>query len=818
VTVQPNYAEVLLPLKLTQAYTYKIPDELKGQVDVGISVLVSFGRNKFYTGIITKLASEFEETGLMKYIEEIVSPKPIIGPKQLELWTWMAEYYMCTIGEVMETALPGYFKLSSERFYRLTEHQEIEGFSLEEETEMLLDAIRSAGQISMQDLKSIFTHRKATYYLQVLIDKGLVEPVEIVSDKYKPKYEKYIDIASEYKENNESINHLFQSLIGKSPKQYQVLIDFYSIYKQEGSVKKSILSEKSDSHAVAISSLKTKGIFLEYSKQIDRFSMTKNSSNKKVHLSEKQEDVYKEMTNIFKEKNSCLLRGITGSGKTEIYIQWIQEALERNETVLYILPEIALTQQIVTRLSIYFGTDFLVYHSLVSANKKYELWNKVLRNEAKLIVGTRSSVFLPFTKLDRIIIDEEHDGSLKQMDANPKFHARDSLIHYARLFDAKILLGSATPSVDSYFNVLEGKYGYLELLERYGLAQIPKIEIVNLKDPEVILGMKGDYSAKLFQSLELVKGRGEQSILFQNRRGYSPYIQCNTCGDIPKCINCDVSLTYHSFQNILICHYCAKKYPMAKLCGNCKSPELKTKGLGTQKVEEEIQLFLPDLKLGRLDTDVAKSALKIDSILEEFKSKRLDVLIGTQMVSKGLDFENLTLLGVIQADVFFSIIDYKSDEKAYQVLSQVCGRVGRGKKPGLVIIQTMQPEHKVLRYVVDQDWNAYISDELASRKEFIYPPYCRMIKIDIRHLKLELVEIYAQKIADKIKEQIPSHVMGPVTPMITRIRNQYIKEIIIKLPRNKELRASKNLIKSIVDSELITMPNKNFSIEIIVDI
>ncbi|MFY7861046.1 MAG: DEAD/DEAH box helicase [Chitinophagales bacterium] len=389
-TVQPNYAEVLLPLKLTQAYTYKIPDELKGQVGLGISVLVSFGRNKFYTGIITDLKSEFEETGLMKFIEEIVSPEPIIGPKQLELWKWMAEYYMCSIGEVMETALPGYFKLSSERFYRLSEHhQDIEGISLEEEPEMLLDAIRSAGQISMLDLKSIFSHRKATYYLQVLIDKGLVEPVEIVSDKYKPKYEKYIDIATEYKDNNENINKLFQSLIGKSPKQYQVLIDFYSIYKQEGSVKKSILSERSDAHSAAISSLKTKGIFIEYSKQIDRFAMTKNTSDKKVHLSVKQQDVYNEMTKIFAEKNICLLRGITGSGKTEIYIQWIQEALARNETVLYILPEIALTQQIVTRLSIYFGNDFLVYHSLVSANKKYELWNKVLRNEAKLIVGTR---------------------------------------------------------------------------------------------------------------------------------------------------------------------------------------------------------------------------------------------------------------------------------------------------------------------------------------------------------------------------------------------------------------------------------------------
>lgn len=813
-----KYVDILLPLKISRAYTYKVPDELISQCEIGRRVLVSFGKNKFYTGIITKIHSSYEETNSIKSIEEVLDQYPIVSEIQLEFWNWLAEYYMCTIGEVMDTALPNYFKLSSERFYKINEHTIYDESDLEEEVAMLAEAIRSMGQISLHELKAQFTHRKATYLLQILIDKGIVEPVEVIQDKYTAKYEKYIELCAEYKGNQDKINHLFQTLEKKSPKQWKLLLTYFSIVSTKKSVKRNELLNAAETNSTALKTLIEKGIFVEVQIQIDRYTLDDNKKIRQVLLTDLQSKAYSELTNNFKEKKINLLRGITGSGKTEVYIQWIKEGLENGETVLYILPEIALTQQIVSRLNAYFGNQFLVYHSLISANKKYELWNRVASGQVKFIIGTRSSIFLPFQKLDRIIIDEEHDHSLKQLDAHPKFHARDSIIHYSQRFNSKILLGSATPSIESYFNVLEGKYGYVELLERFGNAKLPEVKIINLKEDEIERGMKSSYSEPLLSAIQTRKDRGEQSILFQNRRGYAPYIQCNTCGHIPKCIQCDVSLTFHSFQHILICHYCNKKYPMPKNCMECKSPHIKTKGLGTQKVEEEIHLFLPDLAITRLDTDVARSSNKIDQLLEDFKNKKYDLLIGTQMVSKGLDFENLTLVGVVQADIFFSFIDYKSDEKAFQVLSQVCGRVGRGEKLGLVIIQTYQPEHRVLQFVLSQNWKEFIRQELEHRKEFIYPPYCRMLKIDIRHIKQELVDIYATKIAQKIKERISSQLLGPTTPPISRIRNQYIKEILIKLPRNKELQSNKNLIKEIIDTELITMPNKNFSIDIVVDI
>lgn len=815
---QRLYADVLLPLKITRAYTYIVPSDLKDQVALGKRVLVSFGKNKFYTGIITKLHSSYDETSSIKSIEEVLDIHPIVSEIQLEFWKWLSEYYMCSIGEVMDTALPNYFKLSSERFYRIHEHSSFNEDELEEDIAMLADAIRSMGQISLHELKAQFSHKKATFMLQVLIDKGIVEPVEIIQDRYVAKFEKYIELGSEYKEDKDKVNQLFTSLESKSPKQWKILIEYFSINSKRGEVKKSELLELSGSSSAILKSLLDKGILVEQSRQIDRYFLEDTKSNRQVLLSDIQTIAYNKLIENFNTYPINLLRGITGSGKTEIYIKWIQEGLKNGETVLYILPEIALTQQIVSRLSAYFGNQFLVYHSLISANKKYELWNRVASGNVKFIIGTRSSIFLPFQKLDRIIIDEEHDNSLKQLDAHPKFHARDSIIHYSQRFKSKILLGSATPSIESYFNVQDGKYGYVELLERFGNAKLPEVKVLNLKDAEVEKTMKSHYSEILLSEIEKRTNRGEQSILFQNRRGYSPYIQCNTCGHIPKCSQCDVSLTFHSFHHVLICHYCNKKYPMPKICSECKSPNIRTKGLGTQKVEEEIHLFLPDISITRLDTDVARSSNKIDQLLEDFKNKKYDLLIGTQMVSKGLDFENLTLVGVVQADIFFSFIDYRSDEKAFQVLSQVCGRVGRGEKPGLVIIQTYQPEHRVLRYVLSQNWTEFIQEELSHRKEFIYPPYCRMLKIDIRHIKQDLVDIYSNKIAAKIKEKISSQVLGPTTPPISRIRNQYIKEIFIKLPRNKELQMNKSLIKEIIDSELITLPNKNFSIDIVVDV
>jgi primosomal protein N' (replication factor Y) len=583
-------------------------------------------------------------------------------------------------------------------------------------------------------------------------------------------------------------------------------------------VLKSDLLQKADVSSSVLKSILDKGILEEYSQQVDRFTIQKNSTPEKAILSAVQTSAYNTILELFSTKTTVLLRGITGSGKTEVYIKLIQEALERQQSCLLVLPEIALTQQIVSRLNRYFGSDFVVYHSLISQNKRYEIWKKVKNGELKFIIGTRSSMFLPFQKLDWIIIDEEHDNSLKQTDSNPKFHLRDSLIHYSKSLQSKILLGSATPSVETYFNVKNEKYGYVELLERYGEALIPEIELINLRDHDVNQGMKSFYSEKLLEETQKAVSKGQQVILFQNRRGYSPYIQCHTCGFVQKCTDCDVRLTYHSYQKLLVCHYCNKKYSLKPTCLDCGSSELRTKGLGTQKVEEEIQLFLPTLRIGRLDLDSAGSIVKIDHILNQFKRGDYDVLIGTQMVSKGLDFENLTLVGVVQADIFFSFIEYRTDERAFQTLHQVSGRVGRGLKRGKVLIQTTDPDNKTINYVLNNDWQGFVDQELKIREQFIYPPYCKLLKISVKHIKEDLVKIYADKLVVRIAGAIKAIVLGPTVPPISRIRSQYIRDILIKLPKNKDLQANKSIIKSIIDEELMTLVNKNFTIEILVDV
>lgn len=812
------YADVLLPLKLNQAYSYLIPEKFQETIAIGHRVLVSFGKSKYYAGIVTRIHNQNIDNLSPKYIEESLDQFPIVSHIQLNLWNWLADYYMCSLGEVMDTALPNYFKLSSDRFYRLTEHPNLDNIELEEDAELIAEAIRGVGQISIHEIKAQFGHGRAIYSLRVLIDKGIVEPVEIVQEKYLAKFEKIVEIHPEIDGNQQKINDLFQNLSGRAEKQSKMLLEFFSIKQKNGIVPKSLLLKESETGNSSYKSLIDKSVFIEKQRQIDRFQTLEIHSKKNVSLSDYQENTYCDIIDSFQSKMVTLLHGITGSGKTEIYIKWIQDAMEKGESVLYILPEIALTQQIVSRLSSYFGSSFIVYHSLVSPNRKYEIWNKVYRGEVRFVVGTRSSIFLPFQKLDRIIIDEEHDQSLKQIDTAPKFHARDALINYAVQFNSKVLLGSATPSLESYLNAQQGKYGYVTLNSRFGEALIPDIELIDLRKSEIAAGMIGHYSEKLISALREQKLKGEQSILFQNRRGYSPYIQCNTCGHIPKCMSCDVSLTYHSFLNILICHYCNKKYPMPKLCQDCKSPKIKTKGIGTQKVEDDLSLLIPEIKLGRIDTDIARSENKIDRVLEAMQNRELDVLIGTQMVSKGLDFDNITLLGVIQADIFLSNIDYKSDEKAYQVLTQVCGRVGRGLKPGKVLIQTFQPDHPIIRYVLEQNWTDYVERELSLRQEFYYPPYVKLVKIDIRHVKIELLEIYSKVIATKLNETLQVPILGPSIPSISRIRNQYIREILIKLPRNKEIQSNKRKIRQIIDNELIKMPNRNFSIDIQVDV
>ena len=813
-----HYAEIILPLYLRQTYTYVLPESLINSAQIGARVLVSFGKNKIYTGIIADIHTQKPDYPSIKEVEELLDEVPIVSATHIKLWKWLSSYYMTSIGEIMDLALPNAFKLSSERFYVPRPSINSNDFDLTGDTLMLADAIQSMGKFSLKDIKGFFNKKSGISELNALIQCGIVEPIEEIGEKYTAVYEKYVQISKEYFENKDKLNEIFGQLMTRSKKQYQILLQYFALSPKGEAISRAVLMEKADANSSNIKPLIEKGILIETERQKDRFQIDKITELKEVLLSPAQNEAYQSIEKQFKTFKTVLFQGITGSGKTEIYIQWIKKCLQNEGAILFVLPEIALTSQMVKRLQNYFGNSMVIYHSQINQNTKYEIWQKVYRSEIKFVVGTRSALFLPFSKLQTIIIDEEHDASLKQVDTNPRYNARDGLLYLAHLMGAKTLLGSATPSIESYFNAKNERYGWVQLKERYGEAQLPKIELVDIRAREKEKAMKSDYSNDLIEAIEQKLEMGEQTVLFQNRRGYAPYIQCDQCEHIEKCDQCDVRLTYHTSSNQLICHYCYKKYKLQLQCSKCKSHTLKTRGLGTQKVEEEISLFFPKARVARLDIDISRSKQRLENLLEDFKEGKIQILVGTQIVTKGFDFEKLNLIGVIHADNLFSFTDYKTQERAFQTLMQICGRAGRRKDAdSKVILQTYNPKDILYKYLLAQDWEAFIEQELLMRKQFIYPPFCSMLKIIIRHQKEELLNIYANKIVGKLKEAFKSIVLGPTVPQISRIRNQYIKEVLIKLPKNSELAVNKLKIQEILDRELLLLSNKNFRIDIIVD-
>jgi primosomal protein N' (replication factor Y) len=813
-----QYAEVILPLYLRQTYTYILPDSLSEKASIGMRVLVSFGKNKIYTGIIADIHTQKPDYPSIKEVEELLDEVPIVSATHIKLWKWLSSYYMTSIGEIMDLALPNAFKLSSERFFVPRHQANINDFDLTGDTLMLADAIQSMGKFSLNDIKSFFDKKSGISELNALIQCGLVEPIEEIGEKYTAIYEKYIQISQTFLQDKEKLNEIFGQLMTRSKKQYQILLQYFSLSPKGEAISKALLMEKSDANSTNIKPLIDKGIFIETERQKDRFQLEKISDLKEVVLSSSQTVAYNAIQAEFEKHNTVLFQGITGSGKTEVYIQWIKKCLQQEGTILFVLPEIALTSQMVKRLQKYFGNSMVIYHSQINQNTKYEIWQKVYRSEVQFVVGTRSALFLPYSKLQAIIIDEEHDASLKQVDTNPRYNARDGFLYLAYIMGAKTLLGSATPSIESYFNAINNRYGWVKLLERYGDATLPKIELVDIKLREKEKAMKSDYSNDLIEAIEQKIELGEQTVLFQNRRGYAPYIQCDQCDHIEKCDQCDVRLTYHNTSNQMICHYCYKKYKLKLQCSVCKSNTLKTRGLGTQKVEEEISLFFPEARVARLDIDISRSKQRLENLLEDFKEGKIQILVGTQIVTKGFDFEKLNLIGVIHADNLFSFTDYKTQERAFQTLMQICGRAGRRKDAdSKVILQTYNPKDILFQYLLAQDWEAFIAQELAVRKQFIYPPFCSLVKIIIRHQKEDLLQIYSTKIVAKLKEAFKSIVLGPSVPQISRIRNQYIKEVLIKLPKNNELAFNKLKIQEILDREILLLSNKNFRIDIIVD-
>ena len=781
------YAEVILPLPLHGTFTYLIPPETRNLARIGSRVVVQFGSKKIYTGIILKLHDEKRNEQKPKEILEVLDDYPIVHQVQLGFFIWIASYYMCSIGEVLGAALPSALKLSSQSYVGINPEVDLEEADLNDREWSLLSALKG-NELSLNDVGQYLGLKRPQRIVKELSEKGVLDLYEKIKDRYQPKKEKRIRLASKYESESE-LEELLKTLESKN-KQIEVVLAYLRnvpLLENASANQLGISKSQLQKEEISESSLKTltkNGIFVEWEITVSRIEKQENSQSDSIKLSDAQEGVVKLINSQFQTFQSVLLHGATGSGKTEIYISMIQEQLKKGNQVLYLLPEIALTTQIIARLHRIFGNSFGVYHSRYSDNERVEVWQKVLKNEYQFVVGVRSAVFLPFENLGLIIIDEEHEPSYKQFEPSPRYHARDSANYLATLHNAKVLLGTATPSLETYQNALDKKFGLVELTERFGKASEPELQFANMIGERKQRKLKGNFSSKLVEAIEVALLDKEQVILFQNRRGYASYISCENCATIPKCSNCSVSLTYHQFNNKLVCHYCGFNQPMISDCTSCGSNDLKNIGFGTEELEEELQILFPNALIQRMDLDTTRSKYGYQRIIEEFEEGNIDILVGTQMVSKGLDFDHVNLVGIFDTDRMIHFPDFRSHERAYDLIMQVSGRAGRKSNHGKVIIQTNDPDQPVLEKVRSRNYKHFFQWEILEREQFGYPPYTRLIKIIFRHREKVISFQGATFFATELRKNMGNQRMiGPVEPIIGKVRNLYHHEITLKLEK-----------------------------------
>jgi primosomal protein N' (replication factor Y) len=775
------FVEVILPLAISKTYTYRIPSALDSTVGIGKRVVVQFGKSRIYTAIIYKISEEPPVLYEAKYVLDILDEEPVINPFQLQLWEWISDYYLCSLGDVMQAALPAALKLASETKITLLPNYEFDKHELTDKEFLIIDALEIQPELRVSDVTKLLGQKAVFPQLKSLFEKGIIHISEEIIERYKPRRKAFISLNSHYNDP-ENKKALFQ-VLERAPKQLDAFLTYLKLDKNQPEVLKSEILEESNCGNAAIKALIEKEIFVQSDKVVSRLNEEELALTKNFQLTGPQEKVLESVNTQFEEKNVVLLHGITSSGKTQIYIRQIEQVLEGGNQVLYLLPEIALTTQIIERLREYFGNKIGVYHSKFSDNERVEVWNKVLKNEYQVILGARSAVFLPFSNLGLIVIDEEHETSYKQFDPAPRYHARDTAIYLAHIHLAKVLLGSATPSLESYFNAQNGKYGFAELNVRFGNAQLPAIKVVSIDEETKRKTIQSNFTSVLLEEIRQALERKEQVILFQNRRGYTPFLLCRTCGYSPKCINCDVSLTYHKSTGKLHCHYCGFKQDVIASCPACGSTHIEQKGYGTEKIEDDLSFIFPEALIERMDLDATRAKNSFQRILADFEDRKIDILVGTQMVAKGLDFDHVTVIGIINADSLLNYPDFRAYERSYQLLSQVAGRAGRRDKPGNVIIQAFDIKHRIIDQVIRYDYKELYQTEISERESFKYPPFFRLIQLDVKHKDINQLDFISQKLAAELLQLFGNRVLGPESPLIGRIRNYYIKTILVKVER-----------------------------------
>lgn len=830
------FIEVIVPLSLPKTFTYKVSESEFNFIKKGMRIAVPFGKSKIYTALVIDLHQNAPTLYEAKEISQILDEKPIVNQFQINHWFWIASYYMCNIGDVYRSALPSALILESETIISQRKEIFVDESSLTDDEYLIYEALQHQSSLKVQNIIDILNKKTVLPVIQRLIHKNIISLEEEIQEEYKPKLIRYIRLHENYlAESNliELLNNL------KSEKRKNLVLQYFQLQAQDPSnselakQKKPIsvkqLMEAAQTSAAILKALVDKQVFEEYYIQEDRVNFDKNKLNNELLLSDSQQIAFTEIKKSFTEKEVCLLHGVTSSGKTEIYTKLIENYLADGKQVLYLLPEIALTTQLVSRLTQYFGNKVAVFHSKYSNNERVEVWNQVLNisEKAQVIIGARSALFLPFSNLGLIIVDEEHEPTFKQQDPAPRYHARDAAIVLANthqvtqangeLGGAKVLLGSATPSIETYYNATSGKFGLVTLKERFGNVPMPEIQLVDLKDGYFRKKMKGHFSLTLIENITDAFANGEQVILFQNRRGFSPVLECMTCGHVPQCPQCDVSLTFHKYKNQLRCHYCGYNMGKPTNCHICSSVDLETKGFGTEQIELELAELFPTKNIKRMDQDTTRGKYSFEKIIDGFKNREIDVLVGTQMLAKGLDFDNVSLVGIMNADNMLYHPDFRAFERSFQMMTQVSGRAGRSEKRGKVIIQTYNPLHRIIQQVTENNYEEMYKEQLHERQIYHYPPFFRLIKLTLKHRDFDKLKEGSMWLFQVVQQNLSIPVLGPEEPAISRIRNEYIRTIMVKIPNESSLQGTKKTIQKVLNSFDLVSQYRTIKVTVNVD-
>jgi primosomal protein N' (replication factor Y) len=811
---QTLFIEVLLPLNLQNTFTYRVPFELNEEIEVGKRVSVPFGKKKVMAGVIVAIGDKPPEKYEAKYIFDVVDNTAIVSEDQISFWNWLARYYMCSTGLVYNAAMPAGLKLEGESI--LTLHPDANlNQELDPDEDIIIQALHSSIELSVTQANAIVKTNRIHKIIQSLYLKGLVLLKEDLSAQYKPKKKKHLQIHPDIR-NDEALNDLFNQLEKRAKEQLKVLMTFIAKHTVDGEVEKQAFASNDISKS-ALTSLINKGIIVQDEREESRLDFSEEDK-KPEELNEDQQRAYQEIQAAFEMKKPVLLYGVTSSGKTHIYIHLIQEALQKSEQVLYLLPEIALTSQLIERLAVYFGTQLVVSHSKFSNNERVEVYNEIKAGKPLLIVGTRSAVFLPFQNLGLILVDEEHEGSFKQFEPAPRFNARDTALYLASKKPCPIVLGSATPAIESFYNAQKNKYALVKLTKRFANARQPEMVVVDMAQQKKQKRNKGVFSDTLLDAIEQTHKNGKQTILFQNRKGYVPVLECNICSWTPKCKHCDISLTFYKYQNNLRCHYCGYTEDVVHQCKACGNTGIELIGYGTERIEDELKLQLPELKIKRLDYNTTRHKNAHQKIIQDFAQGKIDVLIGTQMVAKGLDFDDVNTVGIINADHLINFPDFRANERTFQLLTQVAGRAGRREDLGTVYIQTSKPNHFIVEQLVNGDYEGMYAAELAERENFDYPPFYRLIKITLKHK--DALELY--KLGQKFKHYLLPHfgdkLLGPEKPYVSKIRNMYLLNFVLKLAKDsKDLSKNKQILAYLINQLKLQKEFKTSRIVVDVD-